>query len=175
MAGGARVVDGKLVLATDSSRLDSELLKHVVERIVKIGKVKKLDYWVYLFGTRGNRLSRLVLLSLIGRGIIMDDGKAYHWGAQQYPDGQPVWMTKYLLKRQIRDELFCGKDVDENTVAILGLMETCGLLEHIFTRDEIIAARRTIRRLVKEDTANRELLNQILTAIGYAVSAAISI
>lgn len=176
--GFARVVDGKLTLLPEANGVERERIRNVVEKIASINKSKKLDYWIYLFGSRGNRLSKSILLSLIDKGILLNDGKAYHWGDQNYMDGQPVWVTKYLLKRQLRDAVFCGKADDVDTPLVLGLMDSCGLLDHIFTRDEIIAARKMVKRLEKEAVGSqpyRDLLSQTQTAIAYAVAAAISV
>jgi hypothetical protein len=57
------------------------------------------------------------------------------------------------------------------------LLESCGMLDHLFTQDEIIAARKKIKRLVKDEVISTfaDLRVLTITAVEYAVASAASV
>ncbi len=178
ISGAAQVEDERLLLKPGAAQVETEQLKTAIEKMQKTGKPKKLEHWVYMFGARSNRLTKSILLSLLDKGILREDGKVYRWGTVRNAEAQGICITKYLLKRQLRDAVFCQQKVDEHETALLSLMEACGLLDHLFTTDEMIAARKMIRGLLKEEKLSQSfcvLLTATTEAVAFAVAAAVSV
>ena len=74
--------------------------------------------------------------------------------------------------------MFCQKNVDEHATALLGLIEACGLLDHLFTRDEIVGPRKMVKWMTKDEKLGQqfsELLSLTVAAIEYAVAASVSV
>ena len=154
------------------------MLKEVVEKIRKAERPKKLDHWVGVLGMRGSRRSKGVVLSLVHQGILIADGSALHWRTPGCSEPQGSFSAKYQLKCRLRDAVFCDEKADPHTTALLGLMEACGMLDHIFTRDEMIAARKQLKLLRKDERLGEPfvtLLGLTLSAIEYAVAASVSV
>lgn len=176
--GDIRVEDGRLLLAQNIDQDSPDHLKLVMEKIRKLDKPKKVDYWVYQIGARGHRVTKLVLQSLIQKEIIQEDGKNFRWGLPANQDSQDVRISKYLLKRRLRDEIFCETTMDEPSAALFSLMDSCGMLNHLFTEDEMIAGRKRVKRLTNGNELSHsfaEILSLIITGVEYATAAAVSV
>jgi hypothetical protein len=176
LIGKAQLQNGNLILSQNADQVESETMKIAVKRIEKAGKVKKLNHWVYLVGSKGNRLTKAALLSLINQSILVEEKNAYVW-ASENPEAETPVFNKYQLKRRLRDAVFCQENLDENMLAIFGLLEACELLNHLFTQDEIVAARKKVKSLVKDEgnPSMAELRAQTIAAVRYAVAAAASV
>lgn len=178
LSGFARVENGRLFLVSDASRIGDERLKNVFMKIQKSGKPQKIDHWVYLLGMRSNHLSKSIILSLIEKGVIQEKGKMYHWGMPSCDETPRPVQTKFVLKRQVRDALFCERNPDRHLTALLGLMEASEMLDHLFTKDEIIAARKQVKGMRKDERLGElfiELLGLTQFAIAYAFAATVSV
>lgn len=128
-------------------------------------------------GTKGERLSKGIILSLVEYGIISSAGKYYHWALIQNEGGPEQIPSKYLLKREIRDAVFFEKTLPERLFARLGLMDACDMLDHIFTKDEIDAVRKKMKLLRSEEHYSPgflDLMNRMNVAIEFAIASAIS-
>ncbi len=178
LSGCARVEEGRLVLQPEANPVQPDRLHTLVQQIQKVGKPKKLDHWVYVLGARANRLSRGYVLTLITKGVLREDGKYYCWQVPDSTETARPASEKYLLKRRLRDAVFCDASVDEHFVVLLRFMETGGILEHIFTQDEIIFARKQIKALTRSDRFDKtflDLLDMITTAVELTAAAAVSV
>lgn len=178
LAEAVKVEDGRLLLLPEAEKIETGYLKRVIEKIQKVGKPKRVDYWVYQVGARGNRVTRLILFSLVERGVLQETEKNFRWEVGTNPKSQELTAAKYLLKRGMRDAIYCQSPIDEPTAALLGLMDSCAMLNHLFTEDEIISGRKRVKRLVKGEGISRpfaDLLVQIIAGVEYAVAADVSV
>jgi hypothetical protein len=182
--GHARVVDGRVVLKEESifeegsALAGNELLREAAEKIRKADRPRRLDHWVSLLGMRGSRRSKGVVLSLIQKGILVEEGSLLRWGSPGCSGDQGSFSLKYRLKCRLRDAVFCEEKADPHSIALLGLVEACGMLDHVFTRDELIAARKSLKLLRKNERLGEpflSLLSQVLSAVEVAVAASVSV
>ena len=177
LSGAARVDGGRLFLTVNSERSENDPSKSVILKIQKAGKAQKLNHWVFVLGSRGNHLSKSILASLIDKEILVENEQSYDRKVSNCAEAPRSHTTKFLLKRQLRDAMFCDGKADEHFVALLVLMESSGMLNHLFTTDELFWARKQIKGLRKDVRFGKqtiELYASILTAMEYAIAASVS-
>jgi len=176
ISGRAGLENGRLIPLIDPEQVAERPVRFALEKICQAEKPKRLDQWVYLLGVKGKRISRVVIQSLITKGLLVDEGKHFRWGDAQIDNVSAAMPYKYALKRDIRDNLFCGSTLDQHFMARLSLLESCDMLDHLFTQDEIVAVRKKIKTWREELSTPEflELLNKIREAVNYALAAAVS-
>ncbi len=173
LSGGAKLSDGWLVPCADPEQFADEALRFSLARICQRQKDKKLEHWVYLLGAKGKPVMKSILLSLVDRGTLVKEGSSYTW-PEARQDGTPL---KYPLKREIRDAVFSQQPVTDRILARLVLLEACDMLDHLFTKDEIISARKKVKQLKSGKDFSADLLHLLIRmadAVKYAVAAAIT-
>jgi hypothetical protein len=164
------------VPCVDSEQIQDEQMKRLIKKMQQVDKPQKLNHWVYLLGGKGKRIVKEIAGSLVENGILVEHGTNYQWAAQEQEDGTMVpTYAKYLLKREIRDTFFCNSVPTERSLAVISLMDASGMLDHLFTTDEMIFARKIIRSLKREAHGSAKfpsLLEQVDDAIDYATASA---
>lgn len=176
--GSARIDDGRLIPLAGSENGGDDQIGFALERINQAEKPKKVNHWVYLLGVKGRQIPKNILASLVEKGILMEEGKYFRWGHSPCENSEGSPLSKYLLKREIRDVFFCDEVVSEEHMALVTLMDSCDMLNHLFTVDEIIAMRKKIKALKlggKVAPDFLDLLELVRSAIEYAIAAAISV
>lgn len=173
----ARIEDERLCPYADPEQITDQQMRYAAEKICQTEKPKKLAYWVYLLGKKGNRISKEILLSFVEKGILLKEGKYYHWASTPEESAVEQAPTKYLLKRDIRDAVLLEKNITDRMITLVDLMDSCDMLDHIFTRDEIITARKKVKTFKAEKEFNPTFLNSLertTDAVKYAISASLS-
>ena len=172
-----KVEDRRLVSCVDPEQVTNEPMRYAIEKISRSEKLKKLDHWVYLLSAKGKRVSKDILASLIEKGILAEKDKNHLWAPPPGEDAPQQLPARYLLKREIRDAVFGADSLSERTLARIEFMEACDMLDHLFTKDEIIAVRKKIKILRGSSqlpSGFLNLLDQVTEAIDYAITAAIT-
>ncbi len=175
-AGGIKLQDGWLIPCTDPAQFDDETLRFSLAKIQKSQKSKKPEQWVFLLGAKGKSLLKDILQSLINKGALLKDGNTYNWPVHQPEIRQRPALTKYLLKEEVRVVLLHQQPIRERILARLVLLDAGDMLDHLFTKDELILARKKVKQLKNGEDLPAEslnLLNRMSEAVKSAVSAAI--
>ena len=176
-AGQLTLVDGRLNATQLSAQACGEVGRVLVEKMAQTENPKKLRHWVFMLGAKGKRITKITFHALVERGLLVEDKKGFQWSGGDEGGPQHDQRAKYLLKRQLRDALYCDAAVSERTLACLVLMEACGLFDHLFTKDELVAARNKLRQIKTEDyypAQSLALLDQMVESLSYAVASAVS-
>lgn len=176
-SGHVRLEGGRIIPLSGADQVDDELQKQVLDLLLKEGKHKKSEYWVYLLRSRGSRLVKGIAHALFEKGILFENGKHYRGTVLEIDQTRQLFLAKYQLKCQLRDAVFCDDQPDEHLISILSLVETCGMADHIFTRDEITPARKRVKALKDAETldpAYLAVVNTMTFSIEKAIAAAIS-
>lgn len=175
LSGYAKLEDGRLILCVEPEQISNEPMRYAVEKLRQADKPRKLNQWVYLFGSKGKRLSKQIILSFVEYGIISSTGKYYQWGPGHNDGGSEEIPSKYILKRKIRDTVFVEKTISDRCFALLELMATCDMLDHLFTKDEILVVRKDMKRwgsAASASSGNIEFIYQMREAILHAATSA---
>jgi len=177
LSDSIKIIDGKVVPLVQPEALADESSQYAIKKIWQAEKYKKLDNWIYIFGAKWKRMPKGIVNGLIDKGVLLEEGKYYCWPPAAVGPQNEMAISKYLLKHQIREAILRKNKADEHFLALLALIESCNTLEHIFTSDEIISARRKIKDQINDESIRLHFLETrdlIMTAIEYAVAAAVT-
>jgi Golgi phosphoprotein 3 len=119
------------------------------------------DDWIDFLKHNGPEIHDAALGRLIQRGILRRDESRVLWvfGARRYPMIESTEQQE--VKLRIVNLLTSDEIPDARDIVIVGLAQSCGLLEHLFPPDELGRLRARIDQIVRLDL------------IGQAVRAAI--
>lgn len=173
----AKVEDGRLVPCVDPEQITDEPMRYALEKIQHAEKPKKLDHWVYVLSAKSKRISKDVLFSLVEKGILIEKGKNHLLTPPPDENAPERLHSRYLLKREIRDAVLGADSLSERTIARIEFMDACDMLDHLFTKDEIIGVRKKLKTLKADHQLPPNfinLLNRVTEAIDYAITAAIT-
>lgn len=170
-----KLENGQPVPCAAPDQIQDAQMKRTFIKIQQASKLKKLAYWVYLLGMRGKRITNEIMLSLVEKSVLVEDRNYYQWKVQE--DGTAVPKhAKYILKRDIRDTIFCQSLINERMIAIIDLLDASDMMDHLFTTDEMVFVRKKIKSLKREEHISPEfldLLPQMKEAIDYAIASAV--
>lgn len=173
----AKVEEGRLVPCIDPEQITDESMRYALEKIRHTEKPKKLDHWVYLLSAKSKRISKEILFSLVEKGILVEKGKNHLWMPPPDENAPERLHSRYLLKREIRDAVLGANGLSERMIARIEFMDACDMLDHLFTKDEIIGVRKKLKTLKADHQLSPNftgLLNRVTEAIDYAITAAIT-
>lgn len=71
--------------------------------------------------------------------------------------------------------MICAEAADDHTASLLGFMDTGEMIDYIFTVDEIVYARKRIKKFTKDTYPGRtHLFDAFKDATAYAIAVAVS-
>jgi Golgi phosphoprotein 3 len=166
-------LDGKKVVPVGRPLASGELLTELLEKI-SASPPKKLAYWVETFGDKERKLRKAVVAGLVMKGILKEEEKTLLWVIPYTGYAEQDSSAKFALKQRLRAVVLGGQKADERTVALLSLGRAAGLLDHLFTRDEMRRASKVVEDLVRDDAVGQAVIETI-EAINAAVMAAVMV
>jgi hypothetical protein len=160
-AGKVRLLEEKRIMLVDTAATGSRFLDWLLDTIQISPKFKKLTYWITVFGSRYKRLQRDLFEAMVEKRFIIMDDEQYVWSIPCPDEPQQNASIKFQRKQHLRAIVLGGEPADERSVITLYLLNTFGLLDCLFTPDEIKAAGRKLRELLKTQTGTTALFQQI--------------
>lgn len=163
----------KRLVVLRSGPTGEALMDEALEQLAAASKARRPSYWIRRLADGVKRLQRRVGMQLVHRGILRREEKRYLWVIPYEAFPQQDASAKFWLKQRLRAAVLAGGPADPRTVALLGLLRACDLLDLIFTRDEIKVARKTVDTLTQTDEfarGVREAVEEIEAAAAAAAS-----
>lgn len=154
------------------AQVSDELLKEVIQEIQTAEKPRKLSFWVTQLKERPKKLRTRVGESMAEKNLVLNDESRFHWPAQNAELAENGVQDKFNQKIPLRAAVFASEDPDPRSLALLNIVNACGLLGLVFTEDEAPIA----RRLVHEKVIHAALINpslQTIEEIAFAIEASI--
>jgi hypothetical protein len=159
--GKVRLHEEKRILLVDATPTGNRYLDMMLEAIQIPAKAKKLTYWITVFGSRYKRLQRYLFDSLIEKRLLTMVDEQYVWVISGLEEPHPAASAKFQRKQHLREIVLGGKTPDAQSINLLCLLDSFGLLDSLFTHDEIKAAGRKLRDLFKIEENASPLFGQI--------------
>lgn len=156
----------------DQTPCHDKLLNEFLAEIRHERKPRPLAEWINHLGSKKKIRSRLIA-SLVAKGSLQEKAERYLWVIPSKIYTQANASAKYQVKERLRAMVLAGEKQDEYAVALLSLTRACGLLEHVFTVDEIKSARKRVDTLV-QDEAIGATITEIIESISTATTAALA-
>jgi len=158
---------GEKVLIVSPSKTENECFNHILSKIQKAKKPKKLTFWVEIFSTKPKKLEKSLVGSLIAKKVLKEKKKKLLWVIPFLDYSQADASAKFWRKRHIRAIILAGEKIDPQSAALLSLLKSCNLLDYLFTNDEMHYARKRAEELIEDPS-----LTKAFMAISDKVSAA---
>jgi hypothetical protein len=153
---------------TDASPTGHEILDETIQEIQAAEKPRKLAYWVSALSDNPKKLRRRTGEYLAARNLLSQEEKRLFWRSASASDEQPFAPPKYEIKNPLRAMILSTEESDPDNLALLVVASASGLLNLIFTEDELpVAARRIHEKTVRAALENPAM--QTVEEIGQAV------
>ena len=151
LAGKIGLDAEKHVLVLNQDPIGEDLLDEALKRINEYPRQRKVSFWINRLSESVKKLQRRVGMGLVEKGVLQLEEKRYLWVIPYDAFPQIDASAKYWVKHNLRLVVLTSKKADPASVALLGLVRACNMLEFVFTRDELKAARLTIDGLTIGD------------------------
>ena len=165
--------DLKNLILIDESETGDEIFDSVIRFIKEYPKSKDAKYWVNLICSRIDNLKDLLLARLIEKGILKKVEKKILWvfSKRRYPvvDNK----EEKEVKTRIRDTILSDEIPDPRDIVLISLVRTCGLMDEIFSSEEIETANSRIDQIAKMDLIGQavsKVVNEIQKMVTSAVA-----
>jgi hypothetical protein len=139
----------------DDTLTDDEILNEAIKDIQSSEKPRKLAYWVSQLSQRPKKLRERIGDRLVAKGMLYLEDRHYFW---RLPSGEDEVVTapaKFEMKRPLRTAILSTGEFDRQGMALLNVASAAGLLNLIFTQDELQIAQQCIHeklvRVAMED------------------------
>jgi golgi phosphoprotein 3 len=149
------------LMVVDGTPTGEPVLDGILAQMVAEPGTHSTDDWVDFLKHNGQEIHDAALARLIERGILRREEAKVLWvfGTRRYPLIENHEQQE--VKLRIANLLMSDEIPDARDIVIIALAQSCGLLEHIFSTDELDSSKPRIEQIVRLDL------------IGQAVRAAI--
>ncbi len=165
--------DLKNLILIDEAETGDEIFDKVIRFIKEYPKSKDAKYWVNVICSRIENLKDLLLARLIEKGILKEVEKKILWvfSKRRYPvvDNK----EEKEVKTRIRDTILSDEIPDPRDIVLISLVRTCGLMDEIFSPEEIEIANSRIAQIAKMDLIGQavsKVVNEIQKMVTSAVA-----
>jgi hypothetical protein len=163
----------KQIFVEDPQLCGDPILDDALQSILKKDRSHGMAYWINHFSAKPQSIQELIVTGLVEKGVLTQEKKRLLWviPTPLYPIQSAS--TKYAIKLQLRGVILAEENPDSRAVILLGLMDTCNMLDLIFTKDERKAAARKIKKLIDSEVASQvfqQAMNDIFLATAMAPS-----
>ena len=151
--------DLKKLMVIDPSETGDDLLDPTLQRLVESEEQHDARYWVEHCQRDSAAIRQRALDRLCEAGILVREENRFLWvfSSRRYPtrDGK----AEREVKLRIMSILFSDEIPDPRDIAIIGLVDTCGIFRHLLSQREYQRARDRIVQI-----RNMDLIGQAVTA-----------
>jgi hypothetical protein len=150
--------DERQLLVIDSTPTGNPMLDRVLERIAGSSGTRDTRAWIEkITGEDTDEIRNQALASLVKRGVLEARDEKFLWvfRSRRYPviDGR----VEREAKLRVTGVLLSDDIPDPRDVAMIGLVDACGILSEIFSGREIERAAPRIEQLRKMDLIGQEV------------------
>lgn len=145
----------------DTTSTGDELLDEAIEEIKSSEKPRKLAYWVSLLSERPKKLRERIGERLVAKNLLSQEDKRFFWRFPAPEEQAPVHPSKFEMKNLLRAAILATGDSDPRSLALLNVASDAGLLNLIFTQDELPMAERRIHGKVFQAALENPIMQTI--------------
>lgn len=151
-----RLDQDKKIAVVSTQSCEDKILDIALQSFLGKDRPYRVSYWIDAFSAKPHTSQERIISSLIQKGILTQDKKRLLWVIPSLVYPFQKASTKYVIKLQLRAMVLAEENPNSRALILLGLKNTCNMLDLIFTKDERKAASRKINELV-----NSEIINQV--------------
>jgi hypothetical protein len=145
-----------------------EILDEVITEIQSSEKPRKLANWVSQLSARPKKLRERIGERLVAKDLLTQDDSHFFWRSLPTEAEAFVPTSKFEMKEALRASILSTAESDLHRLALLTMASAAGLLNLIFTLDELsIAQHRIHEKVVRAALQNpaMETIEEIEQAI----------
>lgn len=151
----------KKLLVVDSASTGDDVLDRVLGQMKEAGKDRDAAYWINRLPSK-IKVKPAMLERLVQQRILnMEEHKILGlFGSPHYPTRNPQEEKK--LREQIRQTVLCRYPTEAKLVALVGLVQACGLTSEIFSKEERKEAGRRIKEIMMHDPVAKAVADTVI-------------
>ena len=146
----------------DAALISDELLDEVINEIQSSNKPHKLAFWISELSSRPKKLRERVGERLAVKDQLYQEDNRFFWRPSSAEDPARMLPSKFELKNPLRASILSDCESDPHSLALLNVASASGLLNLIFTQDELPIAQHRIH----EKVVRAALKNPAMQTIG---------
>lgn len=151
----------KKLVVVDSAATGDDVLDRVLGQMKEAGKDRDAAYWINRLPSK-IKIKPAMLERLVQQRILnMEEQKILGlFGSPHYPTRNPQEEKK--LREQIRQTVLCRYPTEAKLVALVGLVQACGLTNEIFSKEERKEADRRIKEIMQHDPVAKAVADTVI-------------
>ncbi len=163
----------KKIILIDESQCDEPILDQALEKIrISQSHLHKIPYWIKEINSQPKSFMKHLAEGLVHKEILHQQEKRYLWVVPYLVFPQKDASAKYWVKQHLRGVVLAGDIADTHTMMMLNLLCAGSLLDFVFNRDEIKAARQRIEKITRSTLLGQgvvQAMEEIDTAVNKLV------
>jgi hypothetical protein len=176
LRGNVAYRENKIVVI-DSTPTGDEILDEALLLMGREKKSRDAKHWVNRLRGDLKDLKEICLDRLVAKGVLRRERRKLLWvfPVDRFPTENP--RAEADVRHQIRNIVLEGETPDEESVALIGLMKACDLINEVFVKPERRDAKRTIKKITSSEEIAKSVsgaVADVTAAIAAATTAAVA-
>lgn len=146
---------------SDAAITGDDILDGAIEEIQSSDKLRRLTYWVSQFSSRPKKLREGVGERLVTKEFLVRDDRRLFWENAVGENDASTIQTKFEMKIPLRACILSNGECNARDLALLNVASACGLLNLVFTQDELAVAQQHVQEKVVRDALNNPVMQTI--------------
>lgn len=145
-----------------------EILDETIREIQASEKAHKPSYWVSQLSERPKKLRERIGQGLVARDLVHQEEKRFFWRSPSPAEDGGASFSKFEMKNPLRAAILSSGESGSRDLALLNVAASAGLLDLIFTQDELSFAGQHIHEKVV-GAALKDPVMQTIEEIGKGI------
>ena len=145
----------------DPSLTGDDILDESIEEIRSSDKLRRTSYWVSQFSSRPKKLRERIGDRLAAKDLLSKDDRRFFWTMPSGGDNALTARTKFEMKTPLRAAILSNGESGPRDLSLLMVASATGLLNLIFTQDELPIAHQRIHQKFVHDALGNPVMQTI--------------
>jgi Golgi phosphoprotein 3 len=170
LMGKLRMDEKRRLELADVTQTGDAILDESIAQIKAAERPRKIAYFLSLFSEKPKKLNADLVARLVQEGVLTLEEKRLSWVIPSPFHPEENASTKYAIKTYLRAIVMTCKGAGQKEIALLNIMNSCGLLEGLFFKDELKMARRRIYELLVGEafrSPNFQIIEELRSSVDH--------
>jgi golgi phosphoprotein 3 len=166
------VLEKDMLILNKNWKSDNQVLSEISSLISKSDRPRTIKHWLSIFARRSNKYKWLVLTELVNKKTISIENKKIMGIIPYRKSYLTETYTRSNLIQQLKNNILFHKDLSNEAVAILGMIEACKIHKIITSeKDELRRLKAELKQVTK-DSPIASMVDQTIRQVQAAILAA---
>jgi golgi phosphoprotein 3 len=144
----------------DASITQNPVLDDVLKEIKASEKARRVSYWISQLSSKPKVQREKIGGNLVSREILYQEERRLYWKTNPEEATDPT-AVKFNIKNPLRSMILTSTDDDLNDLSLLTVLSASGLLNLVFTLDEIPLAQKRIQEKIVRKSLEDPIIETI--------------